>query len=198
MDREIKVLGRVISYHDWGWSMEADPSLLETAVEQLGLQSAKGAAAPGAKVDGINGGVDIRARRMGPADIENPESAWPGYDSSAPLEGDQLRRFQSVAALLNYIAQDRPDLLYPIKELMRKMSNATANDEARLKRAVRYLKTMPRIMSRYPWQALPSMIEVYTDSDHAGCPVTRRSTLGGCILWGDASSKVGRRHWRSS
>merc|ERR1712020_111290 len=67
---------------------------------------------------------------------------------------------------------------------MRKMSNATVHDMGRLKRAVRYLKTLPRIISRYPWGAMTKTIEVYTDSDHAGCPTTRRSTLGGCILWG--------------
>ena len=27
-------------------------------------------------------------------------------------------------------------------------------------------------------------ITVFTDSDHAGCPITRRSTVGGCVLWG--------------
>merc|ERR1711884_432969 len=39
-------------------------------------------------------------------------------------------------------------------------------------------------MARYPWGALARNITVYTDSDHAGCSITRRSTLGGCILWG--------------
>ena len=27
-------------------------------------------------------------------------------------------------------------------------------------------------------------IEIYADSDHAGCPLTRKSTLGGCVTWG--------------
>ena len=63
------------------------------------------------------------------------------------------------------------------------MSKATSQDLSKLKRVVRYLKTLPRILSKYPWGAMASTIDVFTDSDHAGCPETRRSTLGGCILW---------------
>ena len=117
-------------------------------------------------------------------DVDDPDVEWPGFDSTPGLEGDDLHRFQSVAALLNYVAQDRPDLLYPVKELMRRMSKATVQDMSKLKRVVRYLKTLPRILSKYPWGAMTSTIDVFTDSDHAGCPETRRSTLGGCILWG--------------
>jgi len=36
---------------------------------------------------------------------------------------------------------------------------------------------------RYPWQQA-SAIEIYTDTDFAGCPRTRKSTSGGCVLIG--------------
>ena len=173
--------------------MEADPGLIEAAVEKLGLSEAKGAVSPGAKVDGPSG-FDIRARRLQPKDLDDPDGEWPGFDISARLDGDRLRLYQSVSALLNYVAFDRPDLLYPIKELMRKMSDPSEADEARLKRAVRYLRTAPRMIARYPWRALDKVIDVFTDSDHAGCPRTRRSTVGGGASYGgDASSKRGRR-----
>ena len=47
MGKELKVLGRVITCHPWGWSMEADPCLIESAVQKMGLQEAKGVATPG-------------------------------------------------------------------------------------------------------------------------------------------------------
>ena len=37
------------------------------------------------------------------------------------LSGEELKLFQSVAARFNFLAVDRPDLLYSVKELMRKM-----------------------------------------------------------------------------
>ena len=89
-----------------------------------------------------------------------------------------------MAALLNFSALDRPELLYPVKELMRKMSCATDEDLSKLKRVVRFIRTLPRLVARYPWGALSKDIEVYTDSDHAGCALTRKSTVGGAILWG--------------
>ena len=62
--------------------MEADLSLLEAAVEKLGLQDAKGVGAPGARFEGLNGGTDIRARRMGPVDVEDPDAEWLGFDNT--------------------------------------------------------------------------------------------------------------------
>ena len=51
MDRELRVLGRIATCHKWGWSLEADPCLIEAAVNKLGLETAKGVATPGQKVD---------------------------------------------------------------------------------------------------------------------------------------------------
>ena len=126
----------------------------------------------------------MKARRQDPRPVHDPDATWPGFDNSPKLEGEALKRYQSVAALLNFSAQDRPELLYCVKELMRKMSCPTGADETGLKRVVRFIKTAPRLVAKYPWKKLSGHIEVYADSDHAGCPITGRSTLGGCVLWG--------------
>ena len=47
------------------------------------------------------------------------------------------------------------------------------------------MKGTPRIVWRYDWQEAKKEVEVYTDSDWAGCMRTRKSTSGGVI-------KVGR------
>ena len=39
------------------------------------------------------------------------------------VTGDELKLFQSVAARFNFLAKDRPDLLYSVKELMRRMAS---------------------------------------------------------------------------
>ena len=54
---------------------------------------------------------------------------------------------------------------------------------AALKRIARFLCGKPRLIYRYDFQTA-SEITVYTDTDWAGCPKTRRSTSGGAILVG--------------
>ena len=44
MDKELRVLGRIATCHQWGWSLEADPSLIEAAVAKLEMATSKGAA----------------------------------------------------------------------------------------------------------------------------------------------------------
>ena len=113
---------------------------------------------------------DIKSRRLAPTDVDDPDSLWPGQDASAPLDHDQMKLYQSVGALVNFVAMDRPDLFYSIKEVMRFMSKPTEDDMVRLKRVVRYLRTVPRWAAVFPWHTPSNSIEVFTDSDHAGSP----------------------------
>ena len=57
-----------------------------------------------------------------------------------------------------------------------------------LKRLCRYLVGLPRMVFRYQWQSAET-IDVYTDTDFAGCPRTRKSTSGGCVLIGKHTIK---------
>ena len=147
------------------------------------MGEAKGVASPGVKRE-CELQCDIRARRNNPVLLDDPDAHWPGFDSSELLDEDQIKLYQSVGALINFIAFDRPDLLFSTKEVLRYMSKPTACDMVRLKRIVRYIRTVPRWAAEFKWSHPSKSIEVFTDSDHAGCPLTRKSTLGGCILWG--------------
>ena len=71
---------------------------------------------------------------------------------------------------------DRLDIMYAVKELMRKLSSPDADDLQKFKRVGRYLITVHRLVMTFPWQPLPDTIKVYIDADHAGCPWTRKST----------------------
>ena len=88
------------------------------------------------------------------------------------LEGERLQKFQSLAALFDDLALDRPDLQFAAKELMRKMSAPAEADEGKLKRAGRYLRGWLRL------------IVVHMDSDFAGCAATWESTSGGAVVRG--------------
>ena len=48
--KEMKVLRRVMSCSLEGYSLEADASLVEAAVQRMGLEEAKGACTPGAAI----------------------------------------------------------------------------------------------------------------------------------------------------
>jgi hypothetical protein len=53
-----------------------------------------------------------------------------------------------------------------------------------LKRMGRYLARRPRLVMKYPFQESVEAVDVYGDTDHAGCLRTRKSTSGGCVMVG--------------
>ena len=69
------------------------------------------------------------------------------------------------------------------------MSKPTESSRTALKRLCRYLVGLPRLVHIYRWQSVDA-IDVYTDTDWAGCPRTRKSTSGGCIMLGSHTIKT--------
>ena len=106
-------------------------------------------------------------------------------EEAEPLDAIEVRRFRGIAARLNYLSQDRPDIQFATKEVCRDMARPTVNSMKKLKRMARYLLEVPTGVIR-----LSSTIEdlsdlrVYVDSDWAGCKATRKSTSGGAMTWG--------------
>ena len=98
------------------------------------------------------------------------------------LSGEELKLCQTVAARFNFLAMDRPDLSYSVKELMRKMAPPRTQDLTALKRVARYTIKYPRMTCRYRWTELDSNIEVFGDANFAGCKSTRKSTVGGVSM----------------
>ena len=58
-----------------------------------------------------------------------------------------------------------------------------------MKRLCRYLVGLPRLVYRYKWQSIDA-IDAYTGTDWGGCPRTRKSTSGGCVLAGTHTIKT--------
>ena len=96
----------------------------------------------------------------------------------------EATEYRSLAALINYISQDRVDLGFAAKELSQRMARPEYGDEVEIKRVARYLRLYPQCAYRYKWQSAPSRVVGFTDSDWGGCVRTRRSTSGGCLFLG--------------
>ena len=60
-------------------------------------------------------------------------------------------KYRALAARANYLAGDRTDLMYAVKEICRIMANPTAGAWNKLKRLGRYLKGSGRVAVKYPW-----------------------------------------------
>ena len=101
-----------------------------------------------------------------------------------PLAGAEAKLFRGVAARLNYLSPDRPDIQYAVKEAARTMANPRACDWGLLKKIGRYLLYWPRLQIRFAWQKRPECMDGYTDSDWAGCTKSRRSTSGAVLMIG--------------
>ena len=89
-----------------------------------------------------------------------------------------------------YYSEDRPDLRFTCKELARYMQNPTVQDWERLKRLGRYLIHAPRLQQRMYRQSMPKDLQVFCDSDHAGCKTSRKSISSAVLLLGKHMIKL--------
>ena len=155
------MFNRVLRWIDNGVEYEADPRQVERLSESLELDGdgCKAVATPGQK-----------------AEIEK-------LREDKPLSEDEHTAFRAIAARANYLAQDRIDLQLAAKEVCRFMSSPTESSQVALKRLARYFLGHKRMVYTYPCQRA-DCIDVYSDTDWSGCPRTRKSSSGGCIMIG--------------
>ena len=159
--KEAIVLNRVVRWTPEGLEYEADPRQGEKLLRDLQLdgEGVKDAATPG-----------VKATRE-------------QLDADLPLERAKHTPYRAVVARANYLASDRPDLQYGAKEICRWMSAPTDLALRALKRLGRYVVGHRRLVFKYPWQTV-DRIDTYSDTDWSGCPKTRKSTSGGCVMLG--------------
>ena len=131
----------------------------------------------------------VHELEAGPASAGARAQVGPGE----VLGSDRASLFRAGAARANYLALDRPDVAVAAKELCRRMAVPCESDFVSLWHLARYLLGAPRRVNWFSMQG-PANIDVYADTDWAGCSVTRRSTSGGCALRGGHLLK----HWSST
>ena len=106
------------------------------------------------------------------------------------LAGRDATSYRAISARANYLAQDRTDIQYAVKEVCRAMSAPTKGDLRKLRRLGRYLIERPRVVIKYRLQGKTREMNGYSDSDWAGCRRTAKSTSGGAVMRGS--------HWIKS
>ena len=91
------------------------------------------------------------------------------------LTPEEATMYRALSARANYLAQDRVDIAFSTKELCREFAIPTRDSYAKLKRVPRYLVGLPCLVYVYDWQAQPEGLDVYADTDFAGCRTTRKA-----------------------
>lgn len=158
-DKEGEVLNRIIRWTEEGVEYEADPRQGEKFVVGLNLEGCKGVFTPGVRI--------------------SPDKIMTDQE----LATQKHKLFRALAARANYLAADRPEIQFAAKEICRWMSKPSVGGVAAMKRLGRFLQSQIRLVYKYPFQNA-SCVDVYSDTDWAGCAKTRKSTSGGCVMLG--------------
>ena len=101
--------------------------------------------------------------------------------------------FRGSAARANYVSADKCDAQFAFKDVCRFISKPTSQAWMALKRICCFYNGSPRLIYCFPLQRAES-VDVYTDTDWAGCPRTRKSTSGGAVMFGAHTVQ----HWSST
>ena len=166
--REVRILNKVIRMDSQGVYLEADPGHAEIVVRELGLEGCKTGKVPGSTVE---------AKKVA-EELEKNEG------ERQLLDRTEARRYRAIAARLNYLATERPDIQFSVKEAARAMANPTREHWSLLVKLGRYLAGRPRMVLRFEMQDEAAAITTFSDSDWAACGSTRRSTSGGLMKIG--------------
>ncbi len=99
------------------------------------------------------------------------------------IHDERAKVYQGGSDRGNYMGLDRPETQFAVKECCRWMSAPTELALRSLKRVGRFVEGHRQLVMSMDFEDA-NQINVYVDSDFAGCPRTRKSTSGGCIMMG--------------
>ncbi|GKB08087.1 ribonuclease H-like domain-containing protein [Tanacetum coccineum] len=117
----------------------------------------------------------------------NPCKTLVDTESKLGSDGDPISNptlYRSLAGALQYLTFTRPDISYAVQQICLYMHDPCDPHFNALKRILRYVRgTLDHGLQLHVSSA--SQLTAFTDADWAGCPVTRRSTSGYCVFFGD-------------
>jgi hypothetical protein len=105
----------------------------------------------------------------------------------SPTLGDPVAdptAYRSRAGALQYLTFTRPDLIYAVQQICLHMHDPRESHLAALKLLLRYVRgtvDFGLVLHR----SSSAELVVYTNTDRAGCPDTRRSTSGYAVFLDD-------------
>jgi hypothetical protein len=159
--KEVTILGRTVRWKEDCIEYEADMKHRQMILDYFGFdETTRPLSQNGDKEEKIEPWMDVE------------------------MDKDEAKKFRGLAARLNYMSQDCPDLQYPIKQSSRDMANPTLGSLASVKKTARYLLDRVGAVWRFEWQDEPTHAYVATDSDWGGTVKDRRSTSGGVWMLG--------------
>ena len=162
-EEEIKYLGQTIRWTydvtpEGQFEVEGDERHVQLLMQEWSLQHCKN--------------VDTPISKAGQESINTGEE----------LNEDEARKARRAIARMNYMAQDRPDLSVAARAMSQHMSKPREAIVPVIKRAIRYLKQYPRCRLFVSNSVTEKFeISVWSDSDWANDPTTRKSRGGGYI-----------------
>ena len=159
-EKKMTILNRCIEGKKNEIWYEADPRHAEIIIRELGLKDKRSVVTPGIKMT-IN------------------------EDEDAHLDPSSATRYRQLIARCNFIAQDRPDVQYAVKEAAKGMSSPKKSDWEKLMRIGQYLRGKPRYVIKLVAQKDVCSINAFGDSDFAADATSRKSTSGGHVFLGD-------------
>ena len=158
-DKSIRLLNRIITWDEEGITWEADQRHAEIIFRELDLAKSAALTVPGAK------------NTVDPEDEE-------------PLSAEWASKYGKLGMRANFLAIDRTDIQYSVKEIARDISRPRESSWKSLVRLGKYLKGKPRLVIRYRYQSRSDMINTFTDSDWVGDRIARKRTSGGLVQLG--------------
>ena len=106
------------------------------------------------------------------------------------LDPKDATMYRALVARGNYLAQDRSDVSFAVRELCRSMSSPTDGDWAALNRLVWYFVDKTRVKVSFPYQDAVRKLAIWVDTDYAGCRKRRKTTSGGIVMLGSHAIKA--------
>lgn len=96
---------------------------------------------------------------------------------------DDPTSYRQIVGALQYLTFTRPDIMYAVQQVCQFMHSPRDTHLQAVKRILRYLKATIDFGISFILTS-SSTLTGYVDSDWAGCPDRRRSTMSHCIFLG--------------
>lgn len=172
MKSEIHMPGGEPYYHlkrkriygrDGSLFIQSDAKHLNSIKKLLHLQGAKGAVTPA-----VAGGSNYA-------------------HGEEKLKDEDCKKFKTAVGTLMYVAPDRPDCQFAIRELTKSLKEPKVMDMQALIRLSRYLIQTEGLGIKFDAEEHPSFLECYSDTDWGNCKRTRKSTACGVFKVGNCT-----------
>ncbi|GJT02678.1 putative reverse transcriptase, RNA-dependent DNA polymerase [Tanacetum coccineum] len=122
-------------------------------------------------------------------DFASVKTASTPIETQNPLVKDEeasdvdVHLYRSMIGSLMYLTASRPDIMFAVCACSRFQVTPKTSHQNDVKRIFRYLKGKPKLGLWYP-RVSSFDLEAYSNSDHAGANLDRKSITGGCQFLG--------------